>query len=113
MWCIAKVDGEYIARMEVVWDLYLIGEVREPTAAAPGQACRYDAEYERNGTANLFVMLDAHQPWKHVKVTERTGEDFAKCKRDLGDRHHLQAEKVRVHAQSTHPKAHFCSRTLE
>ena len=72
MWCIAKVDGEYIARMEDALDLYaeqpdlkhpvvsfdespqqLIGEVREPTAVAPGQAARYDSEYKRTGTANL------------------------------------------------------------
>lgn len=116
MWCIAKVDGEYVARMEDVLDLYaekpgrkhpvvsfdespqqLIGEVREPTAAAPGQASRYDSEYKRNGTANLFVILDVHRPWRHVKVTDhRAGEDFAACMRDLVDRHYPEAEKVRV-----------------
>jgi hypothetical protein len=116
MWCIAKVDGEYVARMENVLDLYaekpdkkhpvvsfdespqqLIGEVREPRAAAPAQAQRYDSEYKRNGTANLFVMLDAHQPWRHVKITDhRAGEDFAECMRELVDRHYPQAEKIRV-----------------
>jgi transposase len=116
MWCIAKVDGEYVARMEDVLDLYaekpnkkrpvvsfdespqqLIGEVREPLAAAPGQAPRYDSEYKRNGTANLFVMLDVHQPWRQVKVTDhRAGEDFAECMRDLVDRHYPRAEKIRV-----------------
>lgn len=81
MWCIAKVDGEYVARMEDVLDLYaeaadakhpvvsfdesptqLIGEVREPIAPTPGQVRRYDSEYRRNGTANLFVMVDVHRP---------------------------------------------------
>ena len=72
------------ARMEDVLDLYaeeldpshpvvcfwtesptqLIGEVREPIPAAPGQLERYDCEYRRNGTANLFVFLDAHRPWR-------------------------------------------------
>lgn len=80
MWCIAKVDGEYVARMEDVLDLYaeaadanhpvvsfdespqqLIGEVREPIAPSAGQVQRYDSEYRRNGTANLFVMLDVHR----------------------------------------------------
>jgi hypothetical protein len=62
----------------------LIGEIRAPTAAAPGLAARYDSEYKRNGTANLFVMLDVHRPWRHVKVTDhRAGEDFAECMRDL------------------------------
>ena len=51
----------------------LIGEVREPIPAAPGQPERYDCEYKRNGTANLFVFLDAHKPWRHVKVTDHRG----------------------------------------
>ena len=56
----------------------LIGEVREPIPAAPGQPERYDCEYRRNGTANLFVFLDAHTSWRHVKVTDhRTARDFA------------------------------------
>jgi hypothetical protein len=116
MWCIAKVDAKYVARMEDVLDLYaktpavnhpvvsfdespvqLIGEVREPVAAVPGQAQRYDSDYRRNGTANLFVMVDAHRPWRHVKVTDhRTGQDFAACMRDLVDRHYPRAQKIRV-----------------
>jgi transposase len=116
MWCIAKVDGEYVARMEDVLDLYaekpdrqypvvsfdespqqLIGEVREAVAMAPGQAGRYDSEYKRNGTVNLFVMLDVHRPWRHVKVTDhRKGVDFAGCMRELVDRHYPKAEKIRV-----------------
>jgi transposase len=116
MWCIAKVDGEYVARMEDVLDLYaeaadatrpvvsfdesptqLIGEVREPITPSPGQPQRYDCEYRRNGTANLFVMVDVHRPWRHVKVTDRrTGQDFAECMRDLVDRHYPGADKIRV-----------------
>ena len=80
MWCIPQIDGEYVARMEDVLDLYaeapdpkrpvvcfdesptqLIGEVRQPIPARPGQIERYDCEYRRNGTANLFVFLDAHR----------------------------------------------------
>jgi transposase len=116
MWCIPKVDGAYVARMEDVLDLYaeapdpkypvvcfdesptqLIGEVREPIPAAPGQPARYDYEYRRNGTANLFVLLDAHKPWRHVKVTDhRAAADFAHCMRDLVDVHYPQADLVRV-----------------
>jgi hypothetical protein len=51
MWCIPRIDGAYVARMEDVLDLY----------AEPGQPERYDCEYCRNGTANLFVFLDAHR----------------------------------------------------
>jgi len=116
MWCIPRVDGEFVARMEDVLDLYaerpgakrpvvcfdesptqLIGEVREPIAAAPGQPQRYDCEYRRNGTANLFIFLDVHRSWRHVKVTEhRTAVDFAQCMRELVDVHYPHAERIRV-----------------
>jgi len=116
MWCIPQVDGEYVARMEDVLDLYaeepdpkrpvvcfdesptqLIGEVRQPIPAKPGQLERYDYEYKRNGTANLFVFLDVHRPWRKVKVTDRrAAEDFAACMRELTDIHFPEAERVRV-----------------
>lgn len=116
MWCVAQVDGGYVARMEDVLDLYaenadpkrpvvcfdesptqLIGEVRQPIPPAPGQPERYDCEYRRNGTANLFVFLDAHRAWRHVKVTERrTAQDFALCMRDLASTHYPEAELIRV-----------------
>src|ERR1700747_2319698 len=116
MWCIPKVDGAYVARMEDVLDLYaeepdpqypvvcfdesptqLIGEVREPIPAAPGRPERYDCEYRRNGTANLFVFLDAHKSWRHVRVTDhRTAADFAYFMRDLVDAHYPRADLIRV-----------------
>jgi hypothetical protein len=77
----------------------LIGEVRKPIPAAPGQPERYDCEYKRNGTANLFVFLDAHKSWRHVKVTvtdQRTARDFAECMRDLADIHYPDADRIRV-----------------
>jgi transposase len=93
MWCVPKIDGEYVARMEDVLDLYaeipdlqhpvvcfdesptqLIGETRQPIPATPGQIERVDYEYRRNGTANLFVFLDAHRSWRKVNVTEPHGE---------------------------------------
>ena len=116
MWCIPKVDGEYVARMEDVLDLYaeapdpkrpvvcfdespvqLIGEARQPIPAEPGRLERYDYEYRRNGTVNLFVFLDVHRPWRKVKVTERrAAEDYAHCMRDLVDIHYPEAEIIRV-----------------
>jgi transposase len=116
MWCIPQVDGEYVARMEDVLDLYaeapdpkrpvvcfdesptqLIGEVRQPIPAAPGQIERYDCEYRRNGTANLFIFLDVHRPWRKVKVTgSRTAVDFAACMRELTDVYFPAAERIRV-----------------
>jgi transposase len=125
MWCIPQVDGEYVARMEDVLDLYaeapdpkrpvvcfdesptqLIGEVRQPIPPEPGQIERYDCEYRRNGTVNLFIFLDAHRSWRKVKVTERrAAEDFAACMRELTDVHFPEAERIRVVMDnlSTHP----------
>jgi transposase len=116
MWCVPAIDGEFVARMEDVLDLYaeapdatrpvvcfdesptqLIGEARQPIPAKPGQRRRYDYEYRRNGTANLFVFVDAHRSWRKVKVTQqRTARDFAECMRDLVDVHYPAAPKIRV-----------------
>ena len=75
----------------------LIGEVRQPIPAKPGQLERYDYEYRRNGTVNLFVVLDVHRPWRKVKVTERrAAEDYAQCMRELVDVHYPDAECIRV-----------------
>ena len=75
----------------------MISEVRLPIPAAPGRLERYDCEYRRNGTANLFVFLDAHKSWRHVKVTDhRTAQDFAHCMRDLVDTHYPHADRIRV-----------------
>ena len=116
MWCIPQVDGEYVARMEDVLDLYaeppdskrpvvcfdespvqLIGETRQPIPAMPGQLERYDCEYKRNGTVNLFIVLDVHRSWRGVKVTDsRAAVDFAACMRELSDVHFPKAERIRV-----------------
>jgi transposase len=116
MWCIANIDGEYIARMENLLDLYaephdpkrpvvcfdespiqLIGEVRVPITPKPGKRYRYDSEYRRNGTANLFVMVDANRSWRKVEVTDRrANQDFAVCMRDLADVDYPDADKIRV-----------------
>jgi transposase len=116
MWCVPAIDGEYVARMENVLDLYteppdpsfpvicfdesptqLIGEKRLPIPARAGTRERYDYEYRRNGTANLFVFLDAHRPWRQVKVTDRrTALDFAECMRDLVDVHYPDTHRIRV-----------------
>jgi DDE superfamily endonuclease len=70
---------------------------KRPIPAAPGQPERYDCEYKRSGTVNLFVFLDAHKSWRHVKVTDqRTARDFAECMRDLADIHCPDAERIRV-----------------
>ncbi len=116
MWCIPKVDGEFAARMEDVLALYaeppnpqrpvvcfdetprqLIGEARVPTPAEPGKRARFDYEYVRNGTANVFMFIDVNRPWRHAKVTDqRTALDFANCMKDLVDVHYPEAQRIRV-----------------
>jgi transposase len=116
MWCIPKVDAEFVARMEDVLALYaephderrpvvcfdetprqLIGEERVPVRAEPGKRRRFDYEYVRNGTANVFMFVDVNRPWRHAKVTDqRTCIDFAECMRDLVDEHYPDAERIRV-----------------
>jgi transposase len=127
MWCIPKVDAEFVARMEDVLALYaqppderrpvvcfdetprqLIGEERIPIPAEPGKRARYDYEYVRNGTANVFMFVDVNRPWRHAKITDqRTGADFAECMRDLVDEHYPEADRIRVVLDnlSTHSQA--------
>jgi transposase len=116
MWCIPKVDAEFVARMEDVLALYqeapdprrpvvcfdetprqLIGEARVPVQATPGKRARRDYEYVRNGTANVFMFVDVNRPWRHAKVTEhRAAVDFADCMHELVDVHYPEADRIRV-----------------
>ncbi len=73
----------------------LIGETRIPIAQQPGQPARHDYEYQRNGTANLFMLFEPLGGWRHVKVTDRrTKLDFAQVIRELCDVHYPDVEKI-------------------
>ena len=73
----------------------LVAETRTPAPMRPGQPARYDYEYERNGTANLFMLFAPLEGWRHVKVTERrTAVDFAQVLKDLSDIHLPSADKI-------------------
>src|ERR1700694_5064156 len=62
----------------------LIKETRVPVPIKQGHPARIDYEYERNGTANLFMMFAPLEGWRRVKVTERrTAVDFAHALKDL------------------------------
>jgi DDE superfamily endonuclease len=107
-------DGEFVARMEDVLDVYhrplderrplvcidevpvqLVGETRTPLPARPGAPARYDYEYQRNGTANLFMTFQPLTGWRHVAVTDRrTAKDFAEVLRWLVEDIHAEAETV-------------------
>jgi hypothetical protein len=115
-WCLPEVNAEYVAAMEDVLDLYaepydptrpqvnfdettkqLIQETRQPLPAEPGQPERYDYEYERNGTRNLFLFTEPQAGWRHINVTEqRTMLDFAQQMKWLVDERYPEAEKIRV-----------------
>ena len=75
--------------------IQLVGETRTPIPAKPGQPKRYDYEYRRNGTANLFVAFAPLVGWRRVSVTERrTAMDFAAFLRYVVDEVYEEAEKV-------------------
>jgi len=75
----------------------LIGETCTSLPAEPGQPARYDYEYRRNGTCNLFTYLQPLAAWRHVVVTERrTHLDFAHRMKELVEVHFPEADKIRL-----------------
>ncbi len=75
----------------------LVGETRVPQPVAPGKAARYDYEYKRNGTANLFMHFEPKAGRRQVNVTDRrTKLDFAAQMKALTDEYYPEAEKIRV-----------------
>jgi len=104
-WCIPEASAAFVAHMENVLDVYeqpynplepvvcfdestrqLIDDVRTPLPTQSGQVARQVAEYQRNGTANLFMCFEPLRGWRHVTLTEhRTRQDFAHQIRFLVD----------------------------
>ncbi len=75
----------------------LIKETRAPLPAQPGQPARFDYEYDRAGTRNLFLFTEQQAGWRHVNVTDqRTMIDFAHQMRWLVDEAYREAEVIRV-----------------
>jgi hypothetical protein len=75
----------------------LVAETRLPLPMQPGKPIRYDYEYRRNGTCNLFMFFQPLAGWRHVEVTEqRTKQDFAHQMKDLVDVHFPEVEVIRV-----------------
>ena len=109
-----KANSAFVAAMEDVLEVYhrphdpdyplvcvdesskqLIEETRTPIPMKPGQPARYDYEYERNGTANLFMMFAPLEGWRHVKVTDRhTAVDYAHVLKEVSDTHLPDAKKI-------------------
>jgi hypothetical protein len=73
----------------------LLKETRVPIPMQPGQPARHDYEYERNGTANCFMLFAPLEGWRHVKVTERrTAIDYAHILKELAEHHFPNAQKI-------------------
>jgi len=73
----------------------LLKETRTPMPAAPGRLATTDYEYERNGTANLFMMFEPLAGQRHVRVTERrTAVEYAYAVRELVDEQYADATKI-------------------
>jgi hypothetical protein len=107
-------DGEYVARMEDVLEVYrrthdasapvvcmdempvqLTKETRQPIPAGPGHPRRIDYEYERNGTANIFMFVEPLAGFRQTQVTERrTRVDWAMALRDLVDGRYADAKVI-------------------
>ena len=109
-----KADGEFVAHMEVVLDTYaqpyderfpvlcmdeqpvqLLKETREPPEATKTQPRRVDYEYERAGTASIFMFCEPLAGWRQVSVRERrTKIDWALEMAELLQGRYAEAEKV-------------------
>ena len=75
----------------------LVADVRLPIGAKPGRPQRYDTEYKRNGTRNLFMFCEPKAGWRHVEVTERrTAVDFAHQMKWLVDEAYPHTETIRL-----------------
>jgi hypothetical protein len=113
-WCIPQAGARFVAKMEDVLGVYarpynparpvvcldeanktLHAASRPGQPVAPGQVTRQDYEYERGGTANLFVWVEPLTGRRGVQVTaQRTTPDFASVVRQLVDEVYPQAEQV-------------------
>jgi hypothetical protein len=116
MWCIPKVDAHFVAAMEDVLECYkkaynlkepvvcfdetskqLIAETRIPLPLKPGQALRYDYEYERQGTCNLFLFFEPLANWRKLIITpRRTKQDFAQQMKRLVDEFYPDADCIHL-----------------
>ena len=116
MWCIAEITPEYRERMYRLLDLYaedydaaypvicidekskqLIEEARTPLPMKPGKPEKYDYEYIRRGTRNIFVAVEPKGGKRLVKVTKtRTKKDFARFVRTLVKTKYPEATKIRI-----------------
>jgi hypothetical protein len=124
-----KADGEFVACMEDVLETYaqpydsrypvlcmdeqpvqLLGETRTPIAATKDHPRRVDYEYERAGTASIFMFCEPLAGWRQVTVRERrTKIDWAREVEELLRTRYATAEKMILVCDNlnTHTKGAF------
>lgn len=110
------MGAEFVWRMEDVLDLYaqaynwhypqvcfderpcqLTSEKQIPLPAQPRQPERYDYEYVREGTCNVFGLFQPLTGWRQMKVTsQRTAIDFAHCMKQIVDEQFPEAIKIKI-----------------
>ena len=115
MWCIPKLDQEYIDRMEKILDLYgtpdtplnplicldekpviLFSDKREPILMERGSPKKVDYEYKRNGSNNVFMAVEPYTGKYYAKVTkQRTGSEFANFLAEIADKY-KNAKKINL-----------------
>ena len=116
MWCIQVITDEYRTRMYRLLELYkepydplqpvlcmdekskqLLEDSRKPIRARPGKLEKYDYEYKRNGTCNIFVAVVPQGGIHIVKITDRrTKEDFAYFIEDLVEKHFPEVKCIQL-----------------
>jgi len=116
MWCIQQITEEYKKRMYCLLELYkkpynpkhplvcmdekskqLLEDNRKPIKAEPGKLEKYDYEYKRKGTCNIFMAIEPKGGTRVIKVTDtRTKKDFADFIEDLVMRHFTKADYIQL-----------------
>jgi len=131
MWCIQAITEEYRTRMYRLLELYqqahdpnqplvcmdekskqLLEDSRRPILAKPGQLEKYDYEYKRKGTCNIFVAVAPKVGMRIVKVTDtRKKEDFAYFVEDLIENHFPNASCIQLVLDNLN--THFATSIIE
>jgi len=131
MWCIQAITEEYRTRMYRLLELYqqahdpnqplvcmdekskqLLEDSRRPIPAKPGQLEKYDYEYKRKGTCNIFVAVAPKAGMRVVKVTDtRKKEDFAYFVEDLVETHFPKASCIQLVLDNLN--THFTTSIIE
>lgn len=116
MWCIQEITKEYRTRMYHLLELYkqaydpirpvvcmdekskqLLEDSRQSIKARPGKLEKYDYEYKRKGTCNIFVAVAPQAGVQVIKVTAtRTKEDFAYFVEELVEKHFSKATCIQL-----------------